>query len=622
MHVTIENLANYGATAWVFCGIPKQRNVPDNGWLTDGVYKYPYAKDASGRGIRVLVTMPAGHAKKLEFTEDKREPDQFKWHPALAQDIELAVPRFWMGGVAGEMSLQQVTTSEATSTYLFRHWFPTYRVTVDVWCTAYSTLSSVDFVAHAVYGTTENDGQAQAVNLPALSMETGLPMSVDFARRNGHAVSRLGNRSVVAITTDSTRWHRASTFELRGSIHAAANQAREQGLQMFGLFSEWDGHWMALGRVPKSVQATETQNIAHYHSYKNQTFVGYAAPRPRCQPRESGTTGEQADFGAASDLAVTCNGPWEIHDALWQCQSYVQRPVNNRDGGGVPMRAVDHPKAETLNQRPDLSFGLQDRLGWPGQNQIGWIPSAGTVLWTTSDDQHRSDNFLHATIALTADPALEQLVRAHVELDKTDVHVRRGLQQSPRAVGRLALTRANQMWLGLADDSTMVIGIETALRTASMATLPADKPIRIIGGYEQAKYGWVSSQNQPVIGWQPWQETIVVIGIMAASRQLLAAGNDALAIKYHDIAMGIANVVHANAWQQVDSQRFHAYAIRWNGGDAFAPTDWPRLSYNDSWNDNVYISTACSPWTEAASVLLGLSKQVITSPAQARWWAI
>jgi hypothetical protein len=631
MHVTITNVSAHQAQAWVFCGMPKGRLPRDNGWLTDGVFKYPYTVDASGRGIRVLATVPADRSIKLEFMPlEERKREEFQWHPAVTRDIESVVPRFWIAGKTGDMTLVGAAFGDAAATYHMRHFFPDYKVSVDVWCTVFSGLSSVDFVAHATYGTTENNGQAQSVLLPALSMTCGLPVSVDFAVRNGNSVSAIGGQSVVNITNDNQRWHRASTFELRGAIHAAPNPARASGYQMYGLFSHWDGVWMAIGQVPKPTQATQGLRAQQFTSYKQQQFVGYAAPRPRCQPRESGTTGEQPDFGAASDLAVTMQMPWEIHDALWQCQSYVQRPVNNRERDGTPMQAAYHPQAETVNQRPDLSFGLQDRLGWPGQNLIGWIPSANTVLWTTADDQHRSDNFLHATIALTADPALEQLVRAHVQLDKTDVHIKRGLNQSPRAVGRLALARANQMWLGLADDSTLVIGIETALRLSSMAGLPAEKPVRIFGGYEQAKYGWVSSQGQPVIGWQPWQETIAAIGVLAASRQLFAAGKDELAAKYHDVAMSLARVIDANAWQRITQPGgastdswFHAYAIRWNNGDAFSLADWPALqSYNETWNDNVYVSTACSPWTRAASQMLDMFSALPSTPAEARWWAV
>lgn len=630
MHVTITNVSAHQAQTWVFCGMPKGRWPRDNGWLTDGVFRYPYTVDASGRGIRVLATVPANRSLKLEFTPDERKREEFQWHPALTRDIEAVVPKFWIAGKAGNMTLVGAVVGDAAATYHMRHFFPDHLVSVDVWCTVFSGLSSVDVVVHATYGTTENNGQAQSVLLPALSMTCGLPVSVDFAVRNGHSVGAIGGQSVVNITNDNQRWHRASTFELRGAIHAAPNPARASGYQMFGLFSHWDGAWMALGRVPEATQQTQALRVQQHTAYTQPRFVGYASARPRCQPRESGTTGEQPDFGATSDLAVTMQTPWEIHDALWQCQGYVQRPVNNRERDGSPMKAVNHPQAETLNQRPDLSFGLQDRLGWPAQNAIAWIPSAATVLWTTSDDQHRSDNFLHATIALTADPALEQLVRAHVELDKTDVHIKRGLNLSPRAIGRLALARANQMWLGLADDSTLVIGIETALRLASMAGIPADKPVRIFGGYEQAKYGWVDSQGRPVVGWQPWQETIAAMGILAGSRQLFAAGKDALGDKYHDVAMSLAQVIHSNAWQHINMPAgsstmswFHAYAVRWNNGNTFTLADWPRLqSINEVWNDNIYVSTACLPWTRTSSSILGLWREAPKTDAEARWWAV
>jgi hypothetical protein len=629
-HIVVENLSSHKQSGWIFVGLPDS-DVPssEGGYLSDGVFQYPYVTHF--HGIYVLVSLESGHRKKLEFAGE-RAVEPFAWSPFISDYLERVVPKFMLGNEEGQFKgISYVDGSDAHNVWRIDVAWPERLVNIVMWATATSGSPDIAFTVQAVYGSTTNNGQAQAVTMPELTMRSGFRFVSDFAVRNGQTQASWDVEAkcwTMTLVGNGKLWHRASRFETRGAIMCSPDQSRADGLPMQGLYAGWDGKWMALGKVPQPTPDLSRLRVSQRNEYINPTWGGYSQRRLRTQPHESGTTGEQADFGCASDLAVTTMDPWEIHDALWQCQSYVQRPTANREPSGSQMNAGFHPQAETLNQRPDLSLGIGDRLGWPGANQIGWIPSPSTCAWTTSDDQHRADNFLHATYALTRDPALGSLIYDHIQLDLTDVNVKYKRALSPRSVGRLALTRANQVWLGFEDViPTLQNGILSSVVPSPLLNLAPEKKVRTIGGREQAKYGWISSSGQPVIGWQGWQEAIAAIGILAAGRVLR---NDS----FIDMAAAIAKSVTKNCWKLKDGKYLHAYAIRWNEGDELPESAWPTTlnSSGEASNDHIYISGACNYWTMAAAAMLAPfdedAKKVLNSfkpfdnVFKARWGAI
>ena len=560
------------------------------GYLTDGKDYYHYHRVEGG--IRFHATVPANSRMKFEFLDKQREKSVFFQHPAIGNNLIALLPSLRIGTKRlPTMQLVSMSASESVEKWHLRTMSAEHRVTVDLWANVYSGLPYVDFTCEAVYGDVRNDGQLQSVTLPELVMECAVDMTLDFAARNGQ--NNFPSK-VHTLVPAGTRWHRAVRFQTRGAIHAAWDEPRSQGYVMYGLYMGWAGEWMALGAVPQATPDTLGARAAQYRAYKTQSGT-YTALRPRTQMHESGTTGEQPDFGCASDLAVTTGEPWEIHDALWQSQSYVQRPTANKEPLGSPMQAALHPQAELLNQRPDLNLGVNDRLGWPGVNQIAWIPSPNTTAWTTSDDQHRSDNFLHATYALTRDDALRQLIEDHIELDKLDVNIKRDNLLSPRSVGRLALARADQVWLGFTEAAaTLKDGLRAAVSKSFYTTLPAEAQVRTIGGNEPAKYGWNYPDGRAIIGWQPWQESIAAIGFLAASRVLKDPA-------FETVAKNLATDIVFNGFLLQRIPFWHAYAIRWNNGVPFTEQEWPTTGGpGDASNLNVYVTGACDYWTLAA----------------------
>ena len=608
--VLVENLATTQQAGWVFIAIPK-RDMPTTprGVLVyedqDRRLTFPWVVDGFGNGIRAYVTLPAHTKAKMAVVETEDKPRDFVWHPAVHDNLLAIAPTFRVGGQAMPAPKLDVMHADAAVIIArLRTHDAARKITVDCWVTVGSAHPTMEFTAQAVYGTTANDGQAQALDLPAVTMHTAAEIHVDFARRNNHAAPTFAAGQWTATIANAGRWHRAVRYELRGALLTLPDTARKMGRPMQGLYVGWDGVWLGLGKIPMRTGELASVRQQQRASYINQPAGLYTDARPRCQPRESGTTGEQPDFGVASDLAVVTMEPWEIHDALWQCQSYVQRPTSNREPGGAPMQAQAHPNAELHNQRPDLSYGQADRLGWPGINQVQWIPSPATTLWTTSDDQHRADNLLHATYLLTRDPALSQLIGDHVELDKLDVYVRRNWVPAARSIGRMALTRANQIALGWGVQDLALRQAREALRQTPYGTLPATAPVRTLGGRDQAKYGWTDANGQPIIGWQGWQETIAVIGLLALAR---ITGDAAV----EQAAKNIAQVVTHNCWQLGTTGLRHAYAIAWNNGERFAPSAWPQSfdQGGSGWTNYVFVTGACDIWTIAAAQYIAPTDQ-------------
>jgi hypothetical protein len=614
--IIVENLATLPQTGWIFVGMPAA-DLPQQeaGWMLDGVHRLPWIRET--HGVRIWASLPGSTGnvptrRKLEWGEQTK-PEPFAYHPAITRDVLGILPRYELAGIAGVQppnALELVYASEAAQVWRHRTIWPARRVTVEAFYTLTAQHPTIEFALHAIYGTTANNGQPQIVDdLGDLRMLSRAQIHVDFARRNGHAAATWSQTTCTQeIVAPGVIWHRASRFELRGALCTTYDTARLEGRPMQGIYTGWANDWLALGKIPQRTADLDQIRRQQLAAYLTPAPGRYVDQRPRAQPRSSGTTGDQPDFGASSDLGVVTLDPWELHDSLWHCQSFAQRPTGNREPDGSPMRADLHPLARTMQQRPDLGLGREDRLGWPPPNQILWIPSPATCEWTTSDDQHRSDLLLHAAYALTRDPALGAIIRDHVEIDRTDYYVRERLVPSPRAVGRLALSRACQVWLGFADAlPTLQAGIDDAIEKTALSTLPADRTVRTVGGREQAKYGWADSQTgQPVIGWQPWQEAIAAIGMMAAARAAAKPATQAWSSRAENYAYLVARTVVQQGWRIEAGRWWHAYAVSWNDGRAWtARSDWPATlnSYGEGNTNAVYVSGACTPWTLAASQL-------------------
>ena len=620
---------------WVFVALPNDvyRQMPRHGWARDTEGKrWPFVSVAQPScGVRILTVLDA--ATRLVDLLTDYDADHGVWapHPIIGRSLGQYLPVLRLGGqdwVADDVNVVHHDASALQVEVTYHH--EATRLTATLHAEIPSTLPHIEWTLQVVYGTTANDGQPQvAQGLPALSMVVGGSLAMMLLDSKGQ--NRIeppfpeGDRWVVPVWRAGARLHRGSRCTLRGCMAAVESHVRQSSGRAFGLFLGWDGNWGPFGVVPRGVlQPVQQQSPS-------------GSDRLRVQEPFSGTTGEQRDFGYASDLAVSRQDPSELTDALWQCEGYALRPTCLVEPGGRQFRPELHPRAELYNQRPDLAFGADDRVGWPPPNQILYIPGAMTLEHTTSDNEHRSDLFLHATARLTGEWWLYRMVQEHVLLDRCDLHVQRNQSQAARAIGRLSVTRAWQAWLGFAEAADR--GAQYLLAVMAKAgTWNRPDGQHIAPTLEQAKYGWLtSSQPQsPVMGCTGWGASLVALGAEALAR--VSDGERQLALR--GLATRLARHVTNTYWRMVPDatmpmgyRLLHAYAIADAGGVPVTAADWPTPAPGaEGWTDGVFVSSAADYWTASCAMMLtpetDLERAVHArwaragSSAEARWLAV
>lgn len=620
--ILVSNYSTQPQRGWVFVGTPDTPALP-SGWMqtTDGELA-PWTREPGG--LRVWVALSAGETRKLEAIEKERRDEPFRWHPVIEANALRILPQWTIGDEAAPPATMQVVRATDVSVVVhLRTVFVAKRVTVDCWLTATTGEPLIEWCQLATYGDTRNDGQAQSITLPPLRMQSAARIVEDEWSRHGFGMaSYAAGTWTQTCSTDGARWHRASRYVARGALMPASDPGRLEGRPLVGLSLGWAGRWGPFGIVPQATQDMAAAAARQKAAWQARAWGAYMQTRPETQPPNSGQTGEQQGFGWASHWAVSLAEPWQILDGLWQAESYAIRPTANREPNGQPMRALEHPHAETLGQRPDLNFGERDRLGWPGINQIAWIPSPTTVPYTAEDDQHRSPADLAAIVALTRDPVFEAIVRDQIQLDLTDYYVRRRVTPSARAIGRLALARAMWVWLGYREaEQPLRDAIDSAI--AMRSSLWPSAAVRPVGPVEQAKYGWNTSAGAPVMGWQPWQQIIAAGGIRAAGIALREP-------RYDQVARELAEMVLDNAYRITGAQVAHAYAVAYNAGQPWPESAWPTGAGRETWNDSIFVAPDCSTWTVGAVCLAPthprsssvLQATPVRTKMDARWRAL
>lgn len=593
----VQNYATAPQRGWVFVGAPDAPKA-DAGWLrgSDGSV-YPWAREPGG--VRVWCSLPGTSKVKLEWQDKARDLEPFRWHPILEASALRILPHWTLGDETSQPAA--LTIDHASPTVVRVHLrtvFASRRVTIDCWLTTTSGEPTIELVQSAVYGDVRNDGQPQSVVLPELRLHSAARITDDEWSRHGIGMATWSEGTWTQTCVPAgTRWHRASRFVVRGALLPAADPARMEGRPLVGMSLGWAGKWGPLGAVPEANAAMAADADRQRKDWETRAWGSYLGPRPWTQPGYAGTTGEQPGFGWASHWAVSLQQPWQILDGFWQCESYAIRPTANKEPDGSPMRAVLHPQARTINQRPDLNLGERDRLGWPGTNRIDWIPSPATVPYTTESDEHRSPADLAGMIALTRDPLLDSIVRDQIELAGTDHYVHARQVPSARSVGRLALAHAWFVWLGF-DEAKVALRQRLDDALALRASLYPTGTIKPIGAPDFAKRGWVGADGKDLPGWQSWQQGIALVG-------LRAAGNVTQEPRYLAASQDIAQMVLDQCFQFQGPKLHHAYALAANNGQPWPADAWPVMGdRREASTLAVYVVPDTGFWTACAAQVL------------------
>ena len=666
MKVKLHNLSvNYPQTSWVSMGVPD--SVADDyhnqqGYVTilddgaDPPRKFPAIFKDKELFVKASLTpfeKVVGHFHQEQLGD---EYNQFLWSNWVLDAPEKAIPYFTMGnytsepmifyhsGPKPEFYFQLVDSNAVRNRFYFITRIINFNVTIEGWVDFFNNQDVASFSVRAVHGKVDDPGHRFLDIAPSLQMILGEHFMVDQQKRKGlRGPTWIPSEKVwVQELVTPMTWERARVYENFGAIGFGpegelqmtelelkkfANLIARREAPIVGMVTEcWDGNYLSFGKVPEkhaTAQNDLNRAFGDFNAQLNRTG-DEMDPRPYAQPPNSGQTGEQPDFGASRcDLVVTMEEPW----ALWQyrfcVQAWMLRPYANKEPDGSPMKADMHNT--TLYQlRPDERFSRNDMLGWPVP--VGWVGG-----YTTSDDQHRSDNMLLGMYALTRDPSIKRTIEDLIELQKLEMAWTIGYMPTPRGVGRVLQSLAHMYTLGF-DDVLPIINryVNAVWDNASFNNLPSgsNRTVRVLrdtGG----KYGWLDSNGNAIRAWVCWEEAIASMGLWAVWQ---ATGN----ARARDISLILAETVAKHAFFKTNEGQWRAcYAVRWDPNNPGIP--FPENSYLTATNDDVYVYSMqrwmlpslriLSRWTEDEA-LKSRCDEVITyfGPPQnvndAAWWAV
>lgn len=328
--------------------------------------------------------------------------------------------------------------------------------------------------------------------------------------------------------------------------------------------SAWEGKYLAFGVVPALPMNAASEQVARFGAMVRRLRLSGddEDPRPYAQPPQSGTTGEQPDFGASRcEHAIAMSDPWAIWDLRYSAQAWGLRPYANREASGDSVYSFSHPDARTVNRVPHDVHSRADMLGWP--NPVGYING-----YNGSDTQHRSDNLLYGLFRLTRSYALRDIIADLQELDLMDLTFHRPWPtpgsgvSSPRGWGRMlvSLCHAYDAGVGRRDllrgqITELVQHMSIAASFRNIASSDPERTVRVLSDNE-AKYGWVDAQGKLVRCWLPWQESIACMGLYAAWRAFRQYDAEELCVT-------VASTIARHAW--LPDGRL-VYGMAWDDG--------------------------------------------------------
>jgi len=359
-----------------------------------------------------------------------------------------------------------------------------------------------------------------------------------------------------------------------------------------GVWQHWEGKWLAFGMVPElpipfRVDGGVADSNASWAGFQAmlQQSADFFVQRPRGNNRNASTTGAQEDFGACkAAYAVTVGDPRWIYDAGYSVTEVMMRGFHFRELDGSRMRQSNHPFLQCFNQLVNCRT-TGDQLGYPCPLPYTWP----TTMWTTWDDQHRSQNNFNAMLALTGSWALQDQLRDLAEVDKAYVP---NWMDTPRAEGRLNMAWSNMMLLldSAADRQALL-----ACMLQRLAAVQNNWPGR----------NFVGNPNKPIhamfVGTDPtflepaglvpalitWEHAIAVMGFHAAWR---VTGDQ----RYYDMAKDVSRVIVDHCCFLENGHWVAATAIRYLQG-AQEGNALPVSAYYTG-SPDVHVSLNFWPW--------------------------
>jgi len=651
-NIVLQNISPYRQTQWVFVATKEQVPLMGKFGAFD-FYKAPH-------GLYLLANLAGGEGVDLAFDPNSKPAqiiDGFQFASWVADDLNAIIPYFSCDGVYSEP--MYLWDGSNTQNYYFKNisadlikqvwYFKTQIIskylTIEGWVTFYHNQDVVEFSIHSTYGTVTSPNFGEAMG--TLLMYTGEVAVVDYAKRKGLTPTQSLNGKWVTPVAQAGVRGRAQRIEATGAflcLPKLENMSSEfanpknfprienlfarQIAPICGVSKSWreNKEWLVFGETPlnwanQNVEINRARNA--FISGLNTAGNEYDQ-RPYASQKWSGTSGDHEDFGASKgQLAVSMDQAWSIWDVRYSCQQWALRPTGNKEANGDRVLFANHPQSRSYEQGIDPRFSASDMLGWP--NPTPWErPGSGA---TTLDEQHRTDNNFFATYALTRDPSLESIIRDWIELDRMDQRVMNNMTTASRAIGRLLMSKANQIHLGFPEaTASMMATFNAAYQFAHFRGQPLSNPVKVINVDNPAKYGWVDANGTQIAGWVAWQESIALMGFYAVYK----VTNDPRCL---ELIEAVSRTIINHAFFKIGNDWGCAYSVRWNSGQPL-----PESSYNYNQPNYDIAADGIVRWTipavklhvklfpsspdvvRANEILAALGN--VQNVADATWWAI
>ena len=283
--------------------------------------------------------------------------------------------------------------------------------------------------------------------------------------------------------------------------------------------SVWHGKWLAHGNVA-NIRRDRESLAAEFGSLFDGfrgalgSWAGFYADRFIGISKDPGRTGDQEDFGATKGWAAVNLGDarW-IHYAMYSVVADYFRGFMHYEGG-KRLDPMAHPNWVTWSGYTHWHHGQSsDRLG-----------KADAVRDTTTywgyDDQHRSQNNLAATYALTGDPLLRFVIEHISATDIANVRYRNdfGVGAS-RAVGRTSLCWSHFYRLTEVGSvahtryRTLLEDMATRAKRFWLGDFPG--PVDVFAAFTDPRMG-ITWNNEPIRAWVVWEQGLFLQGTYAA----------------------------------------------------------------------------------------------------------
>lgn len=607
MRATLANLSPIPRTRWTVLTVP--RTSATEALPAECSFVLPDGRAfraVRGRAVgqRIVFRVRAhlsGYEAVVGQLVGTRHGDAMKaphFHPWVYDDLLEMVPQIGVAAAGGgygstawsqHVDLQVVDQSPAHTRFKLTQRVPQYGLYHHCWV----DVCHLDPVAQFWSRVTWSDRQdpAQSRFFDHLIFKAGEFPSFDFGRRHGIQAPQPDGRGWAALLNSaSTPLVDGAALPITGRLLSffsdpavappppdAMDHDFNLSLQdlaagaygdVYGLCHEWDGNWLALGRVARFDAGVDVRAIAEQHWQQHlqlqELQAGWYADRPFGLGRMPGMTGKQEDFGGTKGTPAVVGGdPRLIHAMMYSAHGDLLRGYLHHEADGRMVRADQHQQWVTWSRRTHFHPAVSiDRLG---KTSTAPIPSQ---LYEGVDDEHMSNNYLAAYASLADDPMLEDSLRYVLETDRASYRRRfpNNGWGATRAQGRTSGAWAQLAMVADADTARGFAELITHRLVSSsvIPTLQVPGPMRVlaVGGPDPRKPIFDTAGN--LTSWTSmWELGLAMVGLQQAMR---AGHPDIDQIRGQQILTTLAETMARFAFFRQGETWRTVGDIMWNGG--------------------------------------------------------